>query len=790
MKNYANILFLLIGLLFCQTDTTLTIYGESDLFIGDSKNPELSWISPNGSEIYESLDLINLQWSGNDDSFTDESISIYFSQNLGYSFETLEENTTNSENYSFNTPDINSAFARFKITAIDYYGNQSEDLSDLYFTIGNPTAWGSENTGGQQEFTLNIENESEPFEGDSKIPEIAWQYPNGNEEFDQEESIVLSWNGNDDTFNNESISIYYSENLGSPFNIVNENISVDDMVSITLPNIDSAFGRFKITATDSYGNTNEDKSDLYFTVGDPSFQEGEGNSSSLILNISNSLLDIQADTKPPTIEWLYPNGGEQFDNYDIVTTEWLAEDDSFSDEAISIYLSKELGGYYESYNSENIPNLLSYDISLPQADEAFARFKVTAVDSFGNASEDFADNYFVIGDPFGNYNVNPYEDLVILDWGWAGYHLILVDEEAISFMDEGDELHVVDDGGIKESECTDDNYGLVSVANTEYNNLRDFPYSLYTIEGIDNCEEDGTIQSGYIKGNEVSFLHYDASSDNFHPLNPTFSSWSGLFGDTPQDTLVFKFYDASENKTYLVNEQIPFTPDMTDGNAIDPVEFTYDMNAYEEGLIDCDLSIYDYEHSGSITSTLSGIEEGDQLFSFVNNECRGIIDSQITPFESTVFFLLSYGNTALTIIDSFEQISLREQLSIPNLIEENDLYSFNIYRENVLIEEGLSDYYYIDESFVDEGEYCYEIALADIEGNEMIISEDQCINIELESQAILGDVNQDTVVNVSDIVMLVEWILSDIENDLGDVNNDGVVNVSDIVKLVELILNS
>ena len=33
-------------------------------------------------------------------------------------------------------------------------------------------------------------------------------------------SINLEWNGNDDTFNNESISIYYSENLGSPFSIV------------------------------------------------------------------------------------------------------------------------------------------------------------------------------------------------------------------------------------------------------------------------------------------------------------------------------------------------------------------------------------------------------------------------------------------------------------------------------------------------------------------------------------------------------------------------------------------
>ena len=183
-------------------------------------------------------------------------------------------------------------------------------------------------------------------------------------------------------------------------------------------------------------------SDLYFAIGNPNLNEGGGSSSSLTINISDESDSFIGDSKNPTIEWLYPNGGEQFDNYETITAEWLAEDESFGDESISIYLSKELGGYYESYNSENIPNLLNYDITLPQADEAFARFKVTAVDSFGNASEDYGDNYFVIGDPFGNYNVNPYDELVILDWGWAGYQLILIEQEALSFMDEGDQIHL------------------------------------------------------------------------------------------------------------------------------------------------------------------------------------------------------------------------------------------------------------------------------------------------------------------------------------------------------------
>ena len=792
MRNYANILFLFLGVLFSQTDTTLTIYGESNLFTGDSKNPELSWISPNGNETYESLDLINLQWSGNDDSFTDESISIYFSQNLGYSFEALEENITNSENYSFNTPDINSAFARFKITAIDYYGNQSEDLSDLYFTIGNPPTWDSDNTGGQQEVTINIESESDLFEGDSKIPEITWQYPNGNEEFNQEQPITLGWNGNDDTFNNESISIYYSENLGSSFNIVEENISINDLVSITLPNINSAFGRFKVTAIDNYGNTNEDKSDLYFTVGNPNYQEGGENSSSLTLNIFDESNNFIGDSQLPTIEWIYPNGGEQFDNYETITTLWNAEDESFGDDAISIYLAKELGGYYESYNSEDLPNLLSYDINLPSADEAFARFKVTAIDSFGNSSDDFGDNYFIIGDPFGNYNVNPYDDLVILDWGWSGYHLILVDPEAVSFMNFGDEIHVIDFNGIITDECNDENYGLVSVAQVSYFDNTTQPYTLYSIEGYENCDETGISQAGYVVGNEVGFLHYDSDLDNFYELSPNFVSWSGIFGDTPQDTLSFKFYDQSENKTYTINEEVPFTPNMIEGDAIYPFEFTYNNESYEEGSFECDFNYNDYEYNGSITSSLYNIEAGDKIACFVGNQCRGTIEAADSPFNTTIFSLMTYGNPALSIIESFEPVAMRNQVSKINKITENrDLYSFNIYRESQLIEEGLDDYYYIDNDLLSDGEYCYEISLSDNEGNELIISDDQCIEVTTQNQGILGDINGDSMVNVTDIVMLVDIILNSGSDNLSsDINQDGLINVTDIVLLIDLILNS
>ena len=53
----------------------------------------------------------------------------------------------------------------------------------------------------------------------------------------------------------------------------------------------------------------------------------------------------------------------------------------------------------------------------------------------------------------------------------------------------------------------------------------------------------------------------------------------------------------------------------------------------------------------------------------------------------------------------------------------------------------------------------------------------------------LGDVNEDGIINVLDIVTLVNWILLEQYSDSGDMNNDGLLNILDIVQLVNLILS-
>ena len=61
-----------------------------------------------------------------------------------------------------------------------------------------------------------------------------------------------------------------------------------------------------------------------------------------------------------------------------------------------------------------------------------------------------------------------------------------------------------------------------------------------------------------------------------------------------------------------------------------------------------------------------------------------------------------------------------------------------------------------------------------------------------EATSIIGDVNGDGLVDISDVVQLVNIILNDGNggNQAADVNNDSHVDISDVVQLVNIILGS
>ena len=58
-----------------------------------------------------------------------------------------------------------------------------------------------------------------------------------------------------------------------------------------------------------------------------------------------------------------------------------------------------------------------------------------------------------------------------------------------------------------------------------------------------------------------------------------------------------------------------------------------------------------------------------------------------------------------------------------------------------------------------------------------------------EPQPVLGDVNGDGEVNISDVSCIIDLILSGTVSPAGDVNGDGEVNITDINMVIDIILS-
>ena len=53
----------------------------------------------------------------------------------------------------------------------------------------------------------------------------------------------------------------------------------------------------------------------------------------------------------------------------------------------------------------------------------------------------------------------------------------------------------------------------------------------------------------------------------------------------------------------------------------------------------------------------------------------------------------------------------------------------------------------------------------------------------------IGDVNEDGILNILDILLTVNVVMDYEYNELGDVNEDGVLNILDILVMVNWVLN-
>ena len=58
------------------------------------------------------------------------------------------------------------------------------------------------------------------------------------------------------------------------------------------------------------------------------------------------------------------------------------------------------------------------------------------------------------------------------------------------------------------------------------------------------------------------------------------------------------------------------------------------------------------------------------------------------------------------------------------------------------------------------------------------------------NEVLFGDINNDGLINILDVVNVVNDILSSIHNEYADLNFDGIINILDIIHLVNIVLDN
>ena len=139
MKKY-SVLFTVLAFLTLSIKLfgQVSAEGISPGGILDSQNPEVTVISPNGGEVYQIGDSVDITWTAVDSSFGLIPINLYYSIDNGLNFSLIEDSLSNTGTYRWEIPDEPSLEMLVKVTATDSFGLTGADTSDAVFKIDGP----------------------------------------------------------------------------------------------------------------------------------------------------------------------------------------------------------------------------------------------------------------------------------------------------------------------------------------------------------------------------------------------------------------------------------------------------------------------------------------------------------------------------------------------------------------------------------------------------------------------------------------------------------------------------
>jgi subtilisin family serine protease len=418
-------------------------YGKLDIYAslphGDLVAPSVTVSAPNTAVAWKAGSTHAITWTATDNVGV-TAVDLAYSTDGGASYpNVIATGLANSGTYSWTVPNTPSTTARVRATAHDAATNQASDASDIDFTIDRWTITASAGPGG----SIAPVGVVPVVEGASQAFSI--QPAGGNHVLDV--LVDGASVGSDTTYTFTGVTANHT---------IAASFSADLFTLTATAGAGGAVTRLPDLASYPYGTgvtvTAVPDSGWAFTAwsGDTTTT---GNPLALLIVANRTMAAAFADTAPPAVQVLAPNGWLVLSIGDLLTLSWSALDNA-AVTRVDLLLSRTgAGGAYDSIATA-VPNTGSYEWTAtgPVTEEAF--FKVVARDAAGNLAADVGDSSFVIQQAAGvterpvvDFELAPVQPNPLHGAARVGFALPSASHVRLSVMDvQGREVAVLAEG--------------------------------------------------------------------------------------------------------------------------------------------------------------------------------------------------------------------------------------------------------------------------------------------------------------------------------------------------------
>jgi len=253
----------------------------------------------------------------------------------------------------------------------------------------------------------------------------------------------------------------------------------------------------------------------------------------------------------------------------------------------------------------------------------------------------------------------------------------------------------------------------------------------------------GAQTDGVYPSSEDSFVRFFKYSDNIYNIN------RDNLGDMEFKNIIKE--QLENNKPILYTG---FEPG-NDGHA-------WNVDGYQGNNLHCNWGWGGWNNGYYSTSSMMGLtEEQSALINIIPD----IYTSPVALFEYDVS-----DNTVIFI-------------DLSSIINESEIESWNWDFGDETSMSNTSSY--AEHTYSSSGEFSVSLTVTNIYGE---TGEPHTEIITIGDNILLGDVNNDGILNVLDIVSIINMVLADEYSTAADVNEDGIVNILDVVLMVNILV--